>query len=98
VNFDNLVKIRKNRRVRCIPSLRKPDMGLCKNCQIGKTGKTSFKRKNYHSEEVLELVHTDLCGPIGIESYSGDKFFTLFFYDYSKMMTILYLNENSKAF
>ena len=79
VNSDNLVKIRKHKRLRGIPSLKKPDMGLCKNCQTGKMGKTSFKSKNYHSEEVLELVHTDLCGPIGIESYSGDKFFNLFF-------------------
>ena len=70
MNFDNLVKIRKHRRVRGIPILRKPNIGLCKNCQIGKMGKTSFKRKNYHFEEVLELVHTKLCGPIGIESYS----------------------------
>ena len=66
VNFDNLVEIRKNRRVRGIPTLRKPDIDLCKNCQIGKMGKTSFKRKNYHYEEVLELVHIDLCRPIGI--------------------------------
>ena len=50
VNFDNLIKIRNKKRVRCIPSLRKPDMCLCKNCQIGKMGKTSFKSKNYHSE------------------------------------------------
>ena len=57
MNFDNLIKIRKKKRVRGIPSLRKPDMGLCKNCQIGKMGKTSFKRKDYHSEEVLEIVH-----------------------------------------
>ena len=28
VNFDNLIKIRKKKRVRGIPSLRKPDMGL----------------------------------------------------------------------
>ena len=42
-----MVKIRKIRRVRGIPSLKKPDVGLCKNCQIGKMGKTSFKRKNY---------------------------------------------------
>ena len=98
VNFDNLVKISKNRRVRGIPSLRKPNMGLCKNCQIGKMGKTSFKRKNYHSKEVLELVHTELCGTIGIESYSGDKFFIIFFDDYSRMMTVMYLKEQSEAF
>ena len=65
VNFDTLVKIRKHRRVRSILGLRKPDKGLCKNCQIGKVEKTSFKRKNYRSEAVLELMHIDLCGPIG---------------------------------
>ena len=67
MNFDNLIKIRKNKRVSGIPSLRKLDMGLCKNCQIGKMGKTSFKSKNYHSEEVLELIDIEICGPIGIE-------------------------------
>ena len=98
VNFDNLIKIRKNKRVRGIPSLRKPNMGLCKNYQIGKMGKTSFKRKNYHSEEVLELVHTDLCGPIGINSYSGDKYFILFVDDYSRMMMVMYLKDKCEAF
>ena len=87
MNFDNLVKIRRKKKVRGIPSLRKLDVGLCKNYQIGKMGKTSFKRKNYYSEEVLDFVYIDLCGPIGIESYSGDKFFTLFSNDYSRMMT-----------
>ena len=77
VNFDNMVKIGKFRKVRGIPSLKKSDVGLCKNCQIGKMGKTSFKRKNYQSEDILEIVHTDLCGPIGVESYSGEKFFIL---------------------
>ena len=32
VNFDNMVKIRKFRKVRGIPNLKKPDVGLCKNC------------------------------------------------------------------
>ena len=77
-NFDNLVNLRKNKRVRGILSLKKPNMGMCKNFQIGKMGKTSFKRKNYHSKEVLELIHKDLCGPIDIDIYNGDKYFILF--------------------
>ena len=67
-------------------------MGLCKNFQIGKMEKTSFKRKNYHLEEVLELVHLDLCEPIRIESYSGDNFFILFVDDYSRMMTVMWVD------
>ena len=61
-------------------------------------GKNSFKRKNYHSEVVLELVHIDLCGPIGIESYRGEIFFILFVYDYSRMMIVMYLKEKLEAF
>jgi hypothetical protein len=61
-------------------------------------GKTSFKSKNYHFEEVLELVHKDLYGPIGIESYSGDKFFIIFVDYYSRMMIVMYLKEKSEAF
>lgn len=38
-------------------------------------------------------MHTNLCAPIGIESYSGEIFFILFFDDYSRMMTIMYLKE-----
>jgi len=98
VNFDNLVKIRKHRRVRGIPKLKKPDVDLCKNCQIGKMGKTSFKRKNYWFEDTLEIVYTNLCGSIGVESYSGEKFFIIFFDDYSRMMIVMYLREKSKAF
>ena len=61
-----MVKIRKLKRVRVIPSLKKPNVGLCKNCQIGKMEKTSFKSKSYQSKEVSEIVHTNLCEPIGI--------------------------------
>ena len=78
--------------------MKKPDVGLCKNCQFGKMGKTSFKSKNYQSEDILEIVHTKLCGPIGIHSYSGEKFFILFIDDYSRMMTVMYLREKSEAF
>ena len=93
-----MVKIKKFKKVRGIPSIKKPDVDLCKNYQIGKMGKTSFKRKNYQSKDVLEIVHTDLCGPIGIQSYSGEKFFILFVDDYSRMMIVMYLKEKLEAF
>ena len=88
VNFDNMVKISKFSKVRCIPNLKKPNVGLCKNCQIGKMGKTSFKSKYYQSEDILEIVHTNLCGPIGVESYTREKLFILFVDYYSKMIIV----------
>ena len=52
-------------------------------------GKTSFKSKNYNIEEVFQLVHTDLCGPIGTKSYIGDKKNKLFVDDYNRMMIVM---------
>ena len=40
-----MVKIRKFKKGRGIPSLKKPDVGLCKNCQIGKMGRLVLKTK-----------------------------------------------------
>jgi len=60
--------------------------------------KSSFKRKTYTSNEVLELVHTNLCGPIEVQSYKGDIYIMLFVDDYSRMMTVMLLKKNSDAF
>ena len=53
--------------------------------------RSSFKSKDYTSEEILEIVHTDLCGPIEVKSYKGDKYIMLFFDGYSKMMIVVFL-------
>ena len=66
VNFDNLISISKMKKVGGLPKLKKPDNTICKQCQLGKMKNSSFKNKTYTSKEVLELVHTDLCGPIEV--------------------------------
>ena len=98
MNFDNLVNISKNRRVRGIPVLKKPELAMCKQCQMGKMGKTSFKRKNYNIEEVLEFVHTNICGSIGTPCYTREKYFILFVDDHSRMMTIMFQKEKLESF
>ena len=83
MNFDNLVSISKMKKVRILPRLNKLDNVMCKQCQLGKMMKSSFKRKIYTSNAILVLVHTDLCGPIRVQSYYGDK------YSLYLLMTIL---------
>ena len=57
--------------------------------------KSSFKSKTYTSKEILEIVHTDLCGPIEVQSY---KYIMLFVDDYSRMMTVMFLKNFFDAF
>lgn len=79
------------KRVRVFPRLKKSDNDMCLQCQLGKMTKSSFKRKTYSSNNILELVHTDLYGPIGVQIYCGDKYFILFFYEYSRIMIVMFL-------
>ena len=67
-NFDNLISISNMKKVRGFPKLKKPDNVMCKQCQLGKMTKSTFESKTYTSKEVLEIVHTDLCGPIEVQS------------------------------
>lgn len=98
VNFENLISISKKKKVRGLLRLKKPDNLMCKQCQLGKMTKCSFKSKTYTSENILELVHTDLCGPMGVQSYCGDRYFILFFDDYIRMMIVMFLKEKFDAF
>ena len=66
VKFDNLFSINNMKKVRGLPKLKKPDNVMCKQCQLGKMTKSSFKSKTYTFKEVLEIVHTNLCGPIEV--------------------------------
>ena len=81
------------KKVRGSPKLKKYNNVICKPCQLGKMTKSSFKSKTYTSKEILEIVHADLCGPIEVHSYKGDKYIMLFVNDYSRMMTTLFLKK-----
>ena len=79
------------KKVRGFPKLKKPDNVMCKQCQLGKLTKSRFKSKNYTSKGILEIVHTDLCGPIEVQSYKGDKYIMLFVDYYFRMMKFMFL-------
>ncbi|KAL4376447.1 hypothetical protein GQ457_02G008830 [Hibiscus cannabinus] len=79
-----------------------PDMDyegkFCEACVFGKQARTSFQKKaEYRAKHPLELIHTDLCGPITPESFSGKRYFISFVDDFSRK-TWVFLKEKSEAF
>nr|GEV32606.1 phospholipase-like protein [Tanacetum cinerariifolium] len=54
-------------------------------CKIGKQAHASHKAKNIVSmTRCLELLHTDLFGPIAVRSYKGNRYTLVIVYDYSR--------------
>jgi transposase InsO family protein len=98
INFDNLVKISKLGVVRNLPKIIKPSNSICKHRQLGKQTRTSFKTKEHSSSKPLELVHTDLCGPMRTKSLQGYFYFMLFVDDFTRMCWVFFLKEKLEAF
>ena len=45
--------------------------GVCKGCALGKHVKAAFPNNETKSKGVLDLVHSDICGPMSVDSISG---------------------------
>ncbi|WVY91926.1 hypothetical protein V8G54_037440 [Vigna mungo] len=72
---------------------------FCEECVIGKQARTSFPRSSeYRAKKQLELIHTDLCGPITPESFSGKRYFVSFIDDFSRRTWVYFLKEKSEDF
>ncbi|MCQ7056702.1 transposase family protein, partial [Clostridioides difficile] len=60
--------------------------------------KRPFKAKGYRAKEVLELIHSDLCGPMSIQARGGFEYFVTFIDDYSRYGYIYLLRRKSECF
>ena len=73
--------------------------GVCSGCVLGKYHRDSFdKRASWHASVPLELVHSDLCGPLPSTSFSGFKYFLTFIDDYSRCTWVYFLKLKSELF
>lgn len=69
---------------------------VCESCQFGKMHRRSFHKGSlWRAKEKLELVHTNLCGPMRTASLSGNKYFILFVDDLTRMTWVYFLSSKS---
>ena len=52
-----------------LPDFSTEQSGVCRGCALGKYTKTAFPSSDSRSEGVLDLIHSDLCGPMSSVSY-----------------------------
>ena len=61
----------------------------CKSCLEGKMTKRLCTRKCQRVRECLELVHTDVCGPLNVQAQGGFEYFIIVTDDNSDMVTFI---------
>ena len=60
--------------------------------------KRPFNAKGRRAHELLELVHTDVCGPISTQAKGGYEYFVTFTNDYSKYGYVYLMRWKFEAF
>jgi len=68
----------------------------CEICYRCKIHQLPYKRSSKRAKIVLELVHSDICGPIETESLDGAKYFVTFVDDFSKYTEVAMLRSRSE--
>lgn len=60
----------------------------CEMCILGKHARLPFPKSEIKSSSVLELIHTDVCGPMRDRSIQSSRYFVTFIDDYSRKVVV----------
>jgi len=72
--------------------------GVCMGFAIGKNSKHSFPSNDSRSKGILDVVHSDVCGPMAVSSLGGYFYFTTFIDDFSRKTWIYFLKGKEEVF
>jgi len=74
------------------------ELSFCEGCVEGKIHRKPFKPVGeIHSTARLQLVHSDVCGPMSTESIGGKKYFVTFIDDYSRCCSVYFMKHKSEV-
>ena len=96
LNYDSLHLLNKN-GVAGLPTIPRK-LKQCDACILGKHSKQSFHDSHSRAHRKLELIHSDLCGPMPVPSANGNKYIMTFIDDYTRMCWVYLLKNKSDAF
>ena len=67
-------------------------------CDLGKNTKKSFSRSKNRDKGILDLIHSDICGPMSSLYFSGCLYYVFFIDDHSRKSWIYFFKVNSETF
>ena len=76
-----------------LPEIQIEYEGVCKGCARGKNTKNPFPKIDSKAKGILDIIHSDICGPMQATSLSGHSYYASFIDDYSSKTWICFLNK-----
>ncbi|CAH1440299.1 unnamed protein product [Lactuca virosa] len=74
------------------------DDDVCESCLLGKMTKSPFTGTCERGEVLLDLIHTDVCGPFRSTTRDVNRFYVTFTDDYSRYGYIYLIKHKSETF
>ena len=98
LNFGGLKLLHTKNMVKGFPLIDKPDK-VCEGCIFGKQHRETFLvGKSYRACTPLEIMQSDICGPMQTTSIGGCNYFLTFIDDYSRKIWVYILKHKYDAF
>lgn len=69
----------------------------CEVCAKGKQCRRPFKKSGARASDVLQLIHSDLCGPINVASMGGARYILTFVDDFTRKTFVYFLRAKSET-
>jgi len=71
---------------------------VCKGCALGKNVKKPYSSSSRRSKGILDLIHSDLCGPLTAPSLGGFPYYVIFIDDFSCKTWIYFMKAKNETF
>ena len=79
-----------------LENLTKVDLSTCEHCLAGKTARKPFG-KAIRAEIPLQLIHSDICGPMNVRARHGAVYFITFIDDFTRYGYVFLISHKSEA-
>jgi hypothetical protein len=71
---------------------------ICKGCILGNYTKTAFPSSDSKAAGILDLIHSDVCGPMSSSSLTGSLYYVVFIDDLSRKSCIFFMKTKGQVF
>lgn len=71
---------------------------VCAACQFGKQSKGSFPHERNVCKKPLEVIHTNVWGPIDTASIHGCRYYVTFIDDHTRKVWVYFMRKKSEVF
>ena len=100
LNFNAIKKLSSKSMVdglKISPSEKAEKFEVCEPCALGKQTRKSFKTCGIRSSRPLELIHSDVCGPMSESTYDGYQYFVVFVDDFTHFVVVYLIRTKDEV-